>query len=276
MFFMPPMSLGLTRYSRAGGSGIPFDPLIFFANGEQGGLYDPSDLTTLFQDAAGTIPVTADGDPVGLMLDKSGNGNHLTQAATASRPTYRTDGTLHWLGFDGADDGMLTSAPVDFSATDKMTIIAGASKGSRPPGSTAIMCELSYATEANTGSAFMASNGSEERGWYSSSRGSAANNTGQIALVALTAADKAVVSALHDIPASLSRIRRNGVYGTDGVGDKGSGNFRSAPLYVGRRNNAALPFLGNIYGLLIRGALTEGADLTDAETWMAAKAGVTL
>lgn len=33
--------------------------------------YDPSDWSTLFQDSAGTIPVTAVGDPVGLMLDKS-------------------------------------------------------------------------------------------------------------------------------------------------------------------------------------------------------------
>ena len=32
---------------------------------------DPSDLTTLFQDAAGTTPVTAPGQPVGLALDKS-------------------------------------------------------------------------------------------------------------------------------------------------------------------------------------------------------------
>ena len=42
-----------------------------FANGEQGFFYDPSDLSTMFQDAAGTIPVTAAGQPVGLMLDKS-------------------------------------------------------------------------------------------------------------------------------------------------------------------------------------------------------------
>lgn len=42
-----------------------------FANGEQGFAYDPNDLTTMFQDAAGTVPVTAVGQPVGLMLDKS-------------------------------------------------------------------------------------------------------------------------------------------------------------------------------------------------------------
>jgi len=42
-----------------------------FSLGEQGFAYDPNDLTTLYQDAAGTIPVTAAGQPVGLMLDKS-------------------------------------------------------------------------------------------------------------------------------------------------------------------------------------------------------------
>ncbi len=48
---------------------------------------DPSDMATMFQDAAGTIPVTAVEQPVGKMLDKSGRGNHATQSVTASRPT---------------------------------------------------------------------------------------------------------------------------------------------------------------------------------------------
>ena len=42
-----------------------------FANNEQGFFYDPNDLSTLYQDAAGTVPVTAVGQPVGLILDKS-------------------------------------------------------------------------------------------------------------------------------------------------------------------------------------------------------------
>lgn len=42
-----------------------------FANNEQGVWYDPSDLSTMLQDAAGTTPVTAVGQPVGLILDKS-------------------------------------------------------------------------------------------------------------------------------------------------------------------------------------------------------------
>ena len=48
-----------------------FSPSSLFANNEQGAWYDPSDLTTLFQDSAGTTPVTAVEQPVGLMLDKS-------------------------------------------------------------------------------------------------------------------------------------------------------------------------------------------------------------
>lgn len=60
-----------------------------FANGERGVWYDPSDISTLFQDVAGTIPVTGVEQPVGLMLDKSGRGNHASQPTTTARPILR-------------------------------------------------------------------------------------------------------------------------------------------------------------------------------------------
>jgi len=41
-----------------------------FAANEQGVWYDPSDFSTMFQDSAGTTPVTAVGQRVGLILDK--------------------------------------------------------------------------------------------------------------------------------------------------------------------------------------------------------------
>lgn len=56
---------------RIGGLRSSTSPRALFALGEVGVWFDPSDLTTLFQDSAGTIPVTAAGQPVGLMLDKS-------------------------------------------------------------------------------------------------------------------------------------------------------------------------------------------------------------
>ena len=75
--------LGIARFK--------FNPISWFLKGEPGAWYDPSDLTTLFQDSAGTTPVTAVEQPVGLMKDKSGRGNHafqgdMTTGAAAKRP----------------------------------------------------------------------------------------------------------------------------------------------------------------------------------------------
>jgi len=61
----------------------------WFAASEQGIWLDPSDLSTMFQDSAGTLPVTAVEQPVGRILDKSGRGNHATQATSTARPTLR-------------------------------------------------------------------------------------------------------------------------------------------------------------------------------------------
>jgi hypothetical protein len=66
-----------------------FSPIALFASGEQGAWYDPSDFSTLFQNSSGTTPVTAVEQPVGLVLDKSGNGNHASQSSDASRPVLR-------------------------------------------------------------------------------------------------------------------------------------------------------------------------------------------
>lgn len=55
-----------------------------FANNEQGFAYDPNDLSTMFQDTSGTVPVTGVGQPVGLVLDKSkglGLGGELNTGA---------------------------------------------------------------------------------------------------------------------------------------------------------------------------------------------------
>jgi hypothetical protein len=62
-----PIGLG----SQAGFGIAPFDPRDLFSAGEQGAWYDSSDFSTLFTDSAGTTPVTAVEQFVGLMLDKS-------------------------------------------------------------------------------------------------------------------------------------------------------------------------------------------------------------
>ena len=103
--------------------GAEFSPLDLFKDGKQGVWYNPSDKTTLFQDVAGTVPVTKDGDPVALMRDKSGNGNHATQTVSAERPVYKTDGEMHWLQFDGVDDSLLIT---NMPRKDGMYVAVGA------------------------------------------------------------------------------------------------------------------------------------------------------
>ncbi|MEG2434000.1 MAG: hypothetical protein RSB25_20415, partial [Acinetobacter sp.] len=97
-----------------GSASKTFNQLIqsLFANSEQGFVYDPNDLTTMFQDAAGTVPVTGAGQPVGLMLDKSKSlilGSELKQSALA-----RVTGTAPVATYDSAT-GVGTVNRVDIS-----------------------------------------------------------------------------------------------------------------------------------------------------------------
>jgi len=94
---------------QSGGGAVPFSIADLFASSEQGAWYGPSDLSTLFQDSAGTTPVTTAGQPVGLMLDKSGRANHATQATAAARPTYQTGPARATI--DKVDDRLSVTVP---------------------------------------------------------------------------------------------------------------------------------------------------------------------
>jgi hypothetical protein len=69
-----------------GSGGGGFSPALLFASGEQGVWYDPSDFSTMYQDNLGVTPVTAVGQSVGRIEDKSGRGNHATQSNVSQRP----------------------------------------------------------------------------------------------------------------------------------------------------------------------------------------------
>jgi len=74
--------LGIGRGQRG------FDPASLFVAGNNGAIYDPSVLLSVSQDIAGATPVTAVGQPVGRILDRSGRAAHATQATAAARPAY--------------------------------------------------------------------------------------------------------------------------------------------------------------------------------------------
>ena len=45
-------------------------------------------------------------------------------------------------------------------------------------------------------------------------------------------------------------------------------------MYIGRRNNASLPFNGQMYGLIVLGAAASSWQVQVTEQWMAGKTGV--
>lgn len=102
---------------------------------------------TMFQDAAGTIPVTAMEQSVGRILDKSGLGNHASQVTAASRPvlsarvnmlTYSEDFTAAaWtkMGVTAvansatASDGSVTADKLVPAATNTVHIVYANASG---------------------------------------------------------------------------------------------------------------------------------------------------
>jgi len=102
--------LRLPRLGAMMQSGGVFTPASLFAGGIAGAWYGPSDLSTLFQDSAGTTPVTTAGQPVGLMLDNSGRANHAVQAIAAARPIYQTSPDR--ITVNKVDDRLSVTVPV--------------------------------------------------------------------------------------------------------------------------------------------------------------------
>ena len=82
---------------------LPWDPAALFDNGEDGGWWDPQDLSTMFEDSAATIQSSLNG-PVSYIADKSGNENHLTQPVPASAVSLRQDSGRYRLYNDSNAD----------------------------------------------------------------------------------------------------------------------------------------------------------------------------
>lgn len=70
-----------------GGPSLTAQIAAIFAT-KQGAWLDESIAASLYQDSAGTTPVTAVEQPIGLMLDQSGSGNHASQSTVPARPLW--------------------------------------------------------------------------------------------------------------------------------------------------------------------------------------------
>ena len=103
--------------------------------------WDFSDISTLYQQASPTaLPVTADGQTIAVVTDKSGGGNELEQNTASYEPTYKT-GIINGKSvarFDGVDNFLdATTVGADTSWTffivaQKRSAVTGSSQGLFP------------------------------------------------------------------------------------------------------------------------------------------------
>lgn len=234
---------------------LSFNPLTLFKGGKQGVWYDPSDKSTLFQDVAGTVAVTKDGDPVALMRDKSGNGNHATQSVSTSRPTYKTNGALHWLEFDGVDDYF------DFNCSLGSLSIVSAGvffKG--------VQAEFALGTKSSNSATSAKIGATSKVGLFLRLISGNNNSTSKLR--------EDAANVLIGARTSLGVI-------TSANGDEkisGADNSQAAQLwtYIGRTDFSAGQHLkGNIYSVLMVDKYTH-EDMLSTQAYIANKAGVIL
>lgn len=96
--------------------------------------WDAADASTLFQNAAGTTPATANNDPVGYVRDKGPSGYHMTQPVSDTRrPLLRvaSQNGRNALLFDGIDDFLRNTT--DFISGVRPTVIMAVQKASDTP-----------------------------------------------------------------------------------------------------------------------------------------------
>lgn len=92
-------------------------------------FYVKPDLSNVFQDSAGTTPVTAAGQPIGLVNPVVGAGLTLGQATALNRPTLGAAALSYLIdqrpviNFDGVN-GILFGSGVYYASGDDMTVIA--------------------------------------------------------------------------------------------------------------------------------------------------------
>jgi hypothetical protein len=266
-----------------------WSPSALFSAGEQGIWLDPSDFSTMFQDSAGTTPVTAADQYVGKILDKSGRGNHATQATADNRPMLKQDANgRYYLYCDGSNDSMVTPY-INLSAIAKVTAFAGLRKlGSTVGillefGATNYSSSLGFAVYAPSISVWGGAVSPYNNYYAGLSTGKGTMSPEYDVFCTLNNYPPPitnVISAIFDksaAPLSKSQLRVNGLVPTKAntsfTGVDVTGTMSNNPLNLFSRAGTSLFFNGWVYGLIVRAAASTTDEITKTEYWLNTKTG---
>lgn len=230
--------------------------------------YDPSDLSTLFQDAAGTTPVTTTGQTVRRVNDKSGNALHISNAG--ANWTLQNDGVNNYLQTDGAV--RLQTASSFAWGTDAFAIFAAIRSDTAglsrqflqfgAPGVSTGAFELT----TNSGGIIVYRRGSGSFG---------GRETPPIGTIkAVSCVNVTLSGSTHATENPDNRV--NGVQmnlNNYGSTDSGSGNFGTHTLLIGGSSS----FLaGRIYQIVGYDTFQDATGIANNEAFCASKCGVAI
>lgn len=264
----------LLMYGGAGGGG-GWTPADIFTGSVRGLWYDPSDLSTLFQDTSETVPVTTTGQSVALMRDKSGNLHHIVQGVSGNRPTLEHDGTNYYLNFDGTDDYMNYNVGSALRMqTDDLNVVLGM-KTDTTAGFTALLARS--LTNSEAGRYWMGINSGTVSSSYQYN-----GSTTATATKSFTSTNNHVMGMTVDRSVSNSiAIREDGTATTGTYSAESTNHANSRRFLLGAYNDnidvgQGYYFNGRLYGLILWFAPVDSTTTDNAEEWMAGKCGVTL
>ena len=219
------------------------------------------DTATLFQNIAGTTPVTAHGQPIGYVADKSGNGNHFASTAdTTVRPAYDLIGEKAGILFNASAVKSLRRA-MDLSAVTELTICVAIERlnnaTNRPiidqNNASAPGFQVSYTTPATN--------------LRAASGGSVMQLNTRTDLSGSAGGESHVIVSFHKISApSLVSSEVNGVASTPTTTSQGTGGFQNGVVAIGSRVDSALTLSAKIRELLIFDSIVSGDNLTSIRT----------
>jgi len=207
---------------------------------------------------------TADVLVWGAQLETGATATAYQKVVSTYDVTETGKADCYCLNYDGTDDFLVTGS-IDFSATDEMTVIAGARKASDAAIGMVVDCGNlgvgAFAIQAPPAAA------NQYQFYSGGSLGTNATASGY------AAPETNVVSGLGEVSSDTCVLRVNGTQVATSATDQGTGNYSNTAIYIGRRAGTSRAFNGNLYQLIVRGKTTAGTDLTNGEDFVNDKTG---
>lgn len=178
--------------------------------------------------------------------------------------------SIRGIQFDGVDDWLSTAA-IDFSNSDEVTVVAGVRKLS-DAALNATVVEIGNVNVSAVGTFTIAAPGGNAGSYGIGSRGTSSAGTSST-LNSAPAPDTAVLTGQGKISTDTGTLRRNGTQIASAVADQGTGNFANAIVYIGRRGGTSLPFNGVLTFLFAINRLLTANELASVEAYANARTG---